>query len=182
MDVRYRRIGITVGIVLSSLGGVGLSAAQARSEPAAAAGTTCTWGGTPAAPTGRFTISPGLTSLPLTAPARFFVTGDLGGGTGCRGTLTYIGQIDATGSCSFSTFEGRARGIPGVTRFAGVGAGPLGPARLYDDHGNVIASENASITTAENAPHFSDCDTPQGFTGGDFSSVIVFVASPGAHG
>ena len=30
--------------------------------------------------------------------------------------------------------------------------------------------------------HFSDCDTPQGFTGGDFSSVIVFVASPGAHG
>src|SRR5207248_1819601 len=125
------------------------------------AGTTCTWGGTPSAPTGTFTLTPGLTSIPLARPSKFYVTGDLAGDPGCRGRLTYQGQIDAGGTCSFSTFEGRAKGIPGVTAFAGVGVGPFGPARLYDKDGNVIASENADINTADNIPHFSDCIAPQ---------------------
>src|SRR3954453_12250546 len=89
------------------------------------AGTVCTWGGTAAAPTGTFTITPGLTSVPLAAPAKFYVTCELGGDPACAGSLTYIGQIDASGTCELTTFEGDAKGIPGVTRFAGIGAGPL---------------------------------------------------------
>src|SRR3954452_17759403 len=81
------------------------------------AGTLCTWGGTAAAPTGTFTITPGLTDTPLAAPARFSVTGELGGDPACHGTLTFIGQIDASGTCSFNTFEGQAKGIPTVTNF-----------------------------------------------------------------
>src|SRR5437879_10669346 len=123
-----------------ALAGPGTSAAQAS--------TTCTWGGTPAAPTGTFTISPGVTtSVPLDAPARFYVTGELAGDPGCTGTLTYIGQIDAGGTCSFATFEGEAAGIPGITHVAGVGVGPFGPARLYDKDGKIVASENADVNT-----------------------------------
>jgi hypothetical protein len=138
-------------------------------------GTTCTWGGTPVTPTGRFTISPGLTDNPLAAPARFWVTGELAGDPGCRGTLTYVGQIDAGGTCAENTFDGAAHGMPGVRSFAGVGIGPLGPALLYDVEGNVVASENANVNTPNNIPHFLDCNTPTGFAGGDFSSIIVFV-------
>src|SRR4051794_16733872 len=140
------------------------------------AGTTCTWGGTAADPTGSFTITPGLTNDPSTSPARFFVTGDLAGDPGCRGTLTYIGQIDAGGTCAFNFFDGAARGVPGVASFAGVGVGPLGPARLYDGDGKVVASENADVNTANNIPHFLDCSTPEGFSGGNFHSVIVFMS------
>jgi len=136
-------------------------------------GAICTWGGTAVAPTGTFTISPGLTMIPLATPSKFHVTGELGGA--CTGTLTYDGQIDASGTCQFTTFEGKAKGIPGVTDFAGIGIGSFGPARLYDKGGNVIASENANINTPENAPHAADCGSPQGFRGGNFSSTIVFL-------
>lgn len=146
-------------------------AAQAKSSPPA--GTTCTWGGTPAAPTGTFTINPGTTNTPYAEPAAFYVTGELAGGTACHGTFTYVGQIDAGGTCAVNTFRGRATGIPGVTRFEGVGVTVLGPARLYDKKGNVVGSENAQVATPTNAPHFTDCNTLQGFTGGTFSSVIV---------
>jgi hypothetical protein len=155
------------------------SAASAHSAaPAASRITVCTWGGTADAPTGTFTISPGLTNDPLAEPAVFKATGQLAGGPGCAGTLTYDGQIDAGGTCSENTFQGRAKGIRGVTRFEGVGAGPLGPARLYDRKGNVVGSENANVTTADNVPHFLDCNTPNGFTGGTFSSVIVLLGRP----
>jgi hypothetical protein len=88
--------------------------------------------------------------------------------------LTYIGQIDAGGTCSYTPFDGDAHGIPRVTRFAGTGVGPIGPARLYDRDGSLVASENADINTTENAPHFTECNTPKGFTEGNFSSAIVF--------
>src|SRR5256885_12886418 len=100
-------------------------AAGAETPPAPRA--TCTWGGTPAAPTGTFTISPGLTNTPLAAPAVFKVTGDLAGDAGCTGRFSYIGQIDASGTCSVNTFQGRATGLPGITRFAGVGLTVPGP-------------------------------------------------------
>ena len=43
--------------------------------------------------------------------------------------------------------------------------------RRYD----VVASENADVNTVDNIPHYTDCGTPNGFTGGNFSSLIVFV-------
>ena|SRR5947209_3998127 len=144
--------------------------------PAARASTTgqprlCTWGGTPATPTGTFTISPGVTNLPSPTSLALHATGALGGA--CRGTLTYDGQFDPGASCSVNTFAGRATGLPGIRSFAGVGITVLGPARLYDRDGNVVGSENPELATPENAPHFTDCTTPAGFRGGTFSSVIV---------
>jgi hypothetical protein len=171
--MRFRAVLVGAALVMGVLViAGGSSPAEAEKPGPPSAGTICTWGGTAAAPTGTFTITPGLTATtPLTTPARFYVTGDLGGG--CQGTLTYVGQIDAGGTCSFTTFEGKARGIPTVTNFVGVGVGPFGPARLYDRDGHVIASENANVVTTDN--NASDCATPDGFEGGNFSSTIVFV-------
>ena len=142
---------------------------------ASTAPTVCTWAGTVDAPTGTFTITPGATNTPSTGPLVIRATGRLGGG--CRGTLTYDGQIDAGSTCAAATFHGRATGMPGVTRFAGIGLASFAPARLYDAEGNVVGSENANLNTAENIPHFTDCNTPEGFRGGNFNSVIVLVGS-----
>src|SRR4051794_20859788 len=108
--MRIRPAKVSAAIVIAVIATCsGASAHAARSAPPP--GTTCTWGGTAAAPTGTFTITPGLTDTPLAAPARFSVTGELGGDPACHGTLTFIGQIDASGTCSFNTFEGQAKGI-----------------------------------------------------------------------
>src|SRR4051812_6569463 len=168
-----RRLLAAAALVLA--GPLGWSEVQAA--PAAPpAGTTCTWGGTAVDPTGTFAIKPGLTNDPSATPSRFYATGELGGDAGCRGTLTYVGQIDAGGTCASNVFDGVARGVPGVRSFAGVGVTSLGPAQLYDRDGNVVASENADINTADNIPHFLDCNSPAGFRGGNFHSVIVFTS------
>src|SRR4051794_20095625 len=172
MTTKLWSVGMASVATVVALAAWGTPAEAAKPGPPPS-GTVCTWGGTAAAPTGTFTITPGLTSVPLAAPAKFDVTGELGGDPACAGSLTYIGQIDASGTCELTTFEGDAKGIPGVTRFAGIGAGPLGPARLYDKAGNVIASENANIVTADNSA--LDCASPEGFEGGTFSSTIVFL-------
>jgi hypothetical protein len=169
--MRLRLVGAIVVTAVALFSSGWSSSASAGSEPSS--GTTCTWGGTPATPTGTFSIKPGLTNEPLASPAVFKVTGELVGDPGCNGTLTYDGQVDPGGTCLQNTFQGKAKGIPDVVRFVGDGAGPLGPARLYDKDGNVVGSENANVTTVDNVPHFLDCSTPEGFTGGTFSSVIV---------
>jgi hypothetical protein len=161
------RIRLTIGaftvatalLVLSA--GVGSASAQAA--------TTCTWGGTPAAPTGTTTNSPGLTNFPSPVPLKFYATGVLAGDAGCTGKFSFTGQMDAGATCGLISFHGTAKGLPGVVRFAGVSALGLAPARLYDKADTVVGSENAQFLN--NAP-FTDCNTPQGFTSGTFSSVI----------
>jgi hypothetical protein len=138
------------------------------------AGTTCTWGGTAADPTGRFSVHPGLTNTASTAPSRFRATGTLDGDAGCAGTLTYVGKLDAGGTCASNTFEGVARGVHGLRSFIGTGLVSFGPARLFDRQGDVVASENTSLNTIDNAGHVTDCNTARGFRGGNFHSVIVF--------
>src|SRR4051812_36385044 len=108
------------------------------SSSIAHAATTCTWGGTPASPTGFTTNRPGLTNVPSPVPLQFRATGVLAGG--CSGRLTFDGVMDAGSTCGLITFSGRASGLPGVTRFAGVSAGGVAPARLYDADGNVVGS------------------------------------------
>jgi hypothetical protein len=135
----------------------------------AQAATTCTWGGTPDAPTGTTTNYPGLTSTPSPVPMSFKATGVLAGGDDCRGRFTFTGQMNAGSSCSFVTFEGTTNGLPGVARFAGVSIGGVAPARLYDRAGNVVGSENAQFLTGSDV---SACNTPEGMTGNNFSSVI----------
>src|SRR5919202_897142 len=112
---------ITAGALATSAalvaGGAGSAAARAP--------RTCTWGGTPAAPAGLNTNYRGINNTPSTHAIRFYATGRLGGQ--CRGTFVFKGVMDAGATCSYITFHGRAYGIPGVARFAGVAAAGLSP-------------------------------------------------------
>jgi hypothetical protein len=47
----------------------------------------CTWGGTPHAPTGVITFSPGVTNFPSTGPVEFTATGEPGGSEGGTGSI-----------------------------------------------------------------------------------------------
>ena len=161
-----RPILIVTALAVASLASAGLGTATASATK------TCTWAGTPAEPTGTFTLDPGIRYVPSAGPLKFKATGRLGGE--CAGTLTYTGQFDAGATCAFSEAEGTVRGLRGVARFWGKGS-YLFPALLYDSAGNVVGSENAQILTQANRAHTADCSTPEGFTGGYpgmFSSVI----------
>jgi hypothetical protein len=139
----------------------------------AGATTTCTWGGTPAAPSGWFTLSPGLTNTPTAGPVDFKAVGVLAGGPGCTGKLSCDGVFDPGASCLASTFHVRVKGLPGVVRAVGTADNLVpAPALLYDKDGNVVGTEAASIVTEANAPHYTDCMTATGYTGGNFSSVV----------
>jgi hypothetical protein len=151
-----------------ALAGLGISTAQAS--------TTCTWGGTPAAPTGTFTLSPGLTNTPSSGPLAFRATGTVSGGGPCQGQrFTFVGAFNQGSSCQVVSAQGRAKGLPGVVRFAGAFGGfdpaAVGPTLLYDSAGDVVGAENADVLTS-NPSAAEDCGTPQGVTGGSFSSVI----------
>ena len=164
--MRSRTILAVLMLAVASLATAGLGTATASATK------TCTWAGTPAEPTGTFTLKPGITYIPSAGPLKFRATGSLGGE--CAGTLTFTGQFDAGASCAFSEAEGTVSGLPGVARFWGKG-GNLFPSLLYDNAGNVVGSETAQIQTEANTAHLTDCATPEGFTGGYpgmFSSVI----------
>src|SRR4051795_13723905 len=77
--------------------------------------TFCTWGGTPAAPTGVATFSPGVTNTPSTVPTYFVATGPLGGGAGCTGTLTFKGYAEPGNTCAVNApFTVTASGFPPI--------------------------------------------------------------------
>ena len=161
----HRAIAASIATFAAALAVAGWCAGTAE------AAATCTWGGMPADPTGTFEfLGQGLTHTPSRGSLPFTATGPLAGG--CSGTFTFRGQFDAGSTCEFGTFEGSAIGLPGVVRFAGAAPVGIAPARLYDAHGDVVGSENAQVDTLANAPHFIDCNTAQGFKGGNFSSVI----------
>jgi hypothetical protein len=144
--------------------------------PASAATTTCTWGGTPVAPTGSLTISPGTTNTPASGPLDFRATGPLAGERPCNGRMmTFEGTIATGSSCFAQVFEGRVRGLPGVVRFWGPGAFGVVDEFLYDTAGNVVGSDQPQVltnATDERDPLFLDCGTPGGFTEGNFSSTV----------
>ena len=144
-------------------------------SPAAAAPTECNWGGTPLDPTGIVTLSPGSTNTPSTGPLQAHAWGSLRG-PGCNGTASFSGIALPGSSCLFSTFEGTVQGFPGgATRLFGAGEGIFVEENLYDDQGNLVGSDQP-IVKAFGAPKpFSsgfDCNTPEGFTRGLFSSTV----------
>ena len=155
-----------IALVPAAAGGWGAASAQAA--------TTCTWGGTPLGPTGTVEYTQqGITNTPSTEPLPFIATGPLAGG--CSGTLTYRGYSATGATCAFGPFEAKATGLRGVVRAAGDAAVGLVPALLYDAHGNVVGSENPQVLTSgteEQNLGFSDCNSPEGFKRGNFSSVI----------
>jgi hypothetical protein len=160
-------------LVALALAGASALACGAGVAPAQAA-TTCTWGGTPAEPTGRVTYPrQGITNTPSTEPLNFTATGPLAGG--CSGTLTYHGVQGVGSTCAAGPFEARVIGLPGVVRAAGDNIVGLVPALLYDKSGNVVGSENPQVVTSGTEERnflFLDCMSPEGFREGNFSSVI----------
>src|SRR5258708_2481263 len=97
-QMRPRAIAALTAVAAASLiaGGWGATSAQAA--------TTCTWGGTPAEPTGTLSYPrQGITNTPSTEPLPFTATGPLAGG--CSGTLTYRGTQGTGSSCAFGPFE-----------------------------------------------------------------------------
>jgi hypothetical protein len=143
----------------------------------AQAATTCTWGGTPVNPTGTLKYpGQGITNTPSTGPLSFTATGPLAGG--CSGSLTYRGIQGAGSTCAFGPFEARVIGLRGIVRAAGDNAVGLVPALLYDRSGNVVGSENPQVLTSgteERNFAFANCNTPEGFREGNFSSVIELI-------
>src|SRR5439155_1715096 len=89
----------------------------------------CTWGGTPDAPTGVITFSPGVTDFPSTEPIEFTATGELGGGEGCTGVLTFRGVADPGTSCLVGMpLHATATGFPPIAYVEGT-IGVVGTAR-----------------------------------------------------
>src|SRR5437588_10118874 len=166
--MRPRAILAVTAISAASLmaGGWGAASAQASA--------TCTWGGTPAEPTGKvWYAGQGITNTPSTEPLPFIATGPLAGG--CSGTLTYRGVQGVGSTCAFGAFEARVIGLRGVVRAAGDNVVGLVPAVLYDRSGNVVGSENPQVLTSgteEKNFGFTNCNSPEGFKEGNFSSVI----------
>jgi hypothetical protein len=131
----------------------------------------CTWGGTPDATTGTFTLEPGLNMTPAAAPLEFKATGVLEG-EGCSGRMVFDGVVDTGSTCAFAIFEGRVHGLPGVAAFHGAG-NVVAPSVLFDRDGNVAGTEHPQILTGVgNGSEASDCGTAEGFTDGNFSSVV----------
>ena len=160
----------------SAIAAIGLTASLVAlatfDAGSAGAATTCTWGGTPNAATGTFTLDPGLTNLPAPTALRFKATGELAGDDPvCSGTLTFVGQADAGSTCLLTSFEGVVKGLPGVTSFWGKG-NVMAPDLLYNAAGEVVGSDQPQVLTQENFPKATDCSSATGFTEANFSSTV----------
>jgi hypothetical protein len=159
-------------------------AATGHAAPSQNDVTVCTWGGTPAAPTGVLTLSPAITNTPSSGPVSFVATGPLGGGAGCSGTLTFRGTLAAGESCLVQTpFQADAGGFPPIHRaVSSYGAGGTAPVRLFDAHGNVIGSEQAQFLTGAinpDDPGYTDCGNPGGLTTAYWSDTLELFTPSG---
>src|SRR3954453_16092348 len=137
--------------------------ALASGVTSAQAATRCTWGGTPANPTGTISSDPGLTNFPAPFALKFEATGVVEGGGPCHGQdVTFAGQIDAGSSCTGGVgFEGRVIGLPGVAWLWGRGVLTVARELLYDSNGNLVGSDQA-IVTSKDDPLFTACNSPLG--------------------
>jgi len=161
---------VAAGAVLATALG-SLGSASAQSGPAT---RLCTWGGTPANPTGIVTFDPGLTNTPSAGPLAVHAWGPLEG-PGCNGTMDFNGIARSGASCESTIFEGPVYGVPGVTRLFGPGLGPQVEEFLYDRQGNIVGSDQPNVKVEGNsAPNSNamDCNTPEGFTRAPFSSTV----------
>ena len=70
VSIKALLVGLT-GLVIVAVGAVPALANRPQTK------TVCTWGGTPAAPSGTFQLNPGLTNTPAAGPLHLVATGDL---------------------------------------------------------------------------------------------------------
>jgi hypothetical protein len=157
-------------VLAMALGSFG--SASAQSGPTT---RLCTWGGTPANPTGIVTLDPGVTNTPSAGPIAVYASGPLAG-SGCHGTMIFDGIARSGASCESTIFEGPVHGVPGVTRLFGRGdASGQVQEFLYDRHGNIVGADQPNVKIEGNsAPNSNglDCNTPQGFRRAPFSSTV----------
>jgi hypothetical protein len=157
---------------ITALASACLIMAVGASAPAQAT-TTCTWGGTPDAPTGRFTVSPGLTNTPAPEALKFAATGVLDGGGRCTGRMTLAGQVNAGSSCLYASFQGTVKGVPGVATFWGEG-NVLVHEFLYDKNGNLVGTDEPSVgPPPADDPLYINCNSVEGETDLSFSALVV---------
>src|SRR4051812_47958864 len=146
--------------------------ALAGGMTSAQAATRCTWGGTPANPTGTISFTrQGLTQIPAPFALPFRATGVVEGGGPCHGqVVTFDGQADAGSSCTGTVaFEGGVIGLPGVASLWGRGVANTVRELDYDKNGTLVGSDQAIIEPPSDDPAFSACNTAQGFKSARFS-------------
>jgi hypothetical protein len=133
----------------------------------------CTWGGTPTAPTGEVTLTPGVNLTPSAEPLKLHATGPLTGGGRCKGTMTFDGVAEAGATCAHTMFDGKVRGLPGVARFRGPGIANLVHEFLYDRNGNIVGADQPVLLLQDDEhSQAEDCATPEGFTHAVFSATV----------
>src|SRR5436309_15455865 len=121
-------------VLVLAIAATAISCLAATANASASQGDTfCTWGGTPVAPTGRITFSPGVTNTPSTGLTQFTATGELAG-PGCTGKLTFMGYLEPGSNCGVAApFHAQAIGLPPVTSAESQpGLAGTAPVLLYD--------------------------------------------------
>jgi hypothetical protein len=168
-----RHLAIGASVILMAWLVPGAATAEPVESEADRAALFCTWGGTPLDTTGTVTIRPGLTFTPATQPLDFVASGRAECSDGFVGRVTFDGIIQAGGTCAALVFEGKVRGLPGVTRFYGPGLGGVVHEFLYDADGNVVGTDQPQVLSGVGqGSEASDCNTEKGFTDAVFSSTI----------
>jgi hypothetical protein len=174
--MRVRATILALAVAAASAASMGMGAAHAQEAP-----SVCIWGGTPAAPTGTFTIEPGIRNTPAPGPLALKATGPAEGDP-CRSTVTFEGVVRAGSTCALLHFEGRVRGVAGVERFWGPGTAAMTNEFLYDRDGNLVGFNNPTILNQDFVEQIvgtpNACNSPEGFTHGRFSSTIELLANP----
>jgi hypothetical protein len=167
-NTRVAVLAAASAVLAMALGSLGSASAQSATR-------LCTWGGTPANPTGIVTFDPGFTNTLSAAPIAVYASGPLEG-SGCHGTMIFDGIAQSGASClSGAIFEGPVYGVPGVTRLFGPGFGPQVQEFLYDRQGNIVGADQPNVKVEGNgAPNSNslDCNTPEGFRRAPFSSTV----------
>ena len=174
--MRVRATIVALAVAAAGVASAGMGTARAQETP-----TLCIWGGTPAAPTGTFTIEPGLQWTPAPGPLKLKATGPAEGDA-CKSTVTFEGVVRAGSTCAVQHFEGRVKGIQGVETFWGPGVAGVAHEFLYDGDGNQAGFDDPSVVNQDLVEGIVEspdsCASPEGFTHGSFSSTIVLFAEP----
>jgi hypothetical protein len=172
MSVMRVRGVVLVAVAAATVGSLGQPAGAAIPQDGV---RICTWGGTPVAPTGRFSFDEGLTNTPSTGPIHAVATGALAGGPGCSGTVTFEGDFAAGSTCNAFTIAGTVAGLPSVARFQGAG-GVVSVDVLFDRAGNIVGFDQPQVLTPDNVAHATDCNG-DGFKAGTFSSTVELLTA-----
>jgi hypothetical protein len=90
--------------------------------------------------------------------------------------MVFKGVAEPGATCPEFVVDGKVEGVPGVARFWGGGFGAAPPDLLYDHEGRIVGSDQPQVLT--NYDHFTDCLRPEGFTAGNFSSIVELYGTP----